>query len=107
MFQFLPEFLPADDRTGIELFLPFANKWPVPDPSDDPLRYVTIQMQHEVANAVGRFVRSPPNLFICQLFRCGADAREEFAAQKFGGMLDEFFTAVQFDPQGLKRTMYV
>lgn len=53
-----------------------ANVLRAAEPGHDPLAYVSAQMKHEVAQAIGIRVRPPPDFFVRQLGDAFLDARE-------------------------------
>src|SRR5438045_4489530 len=56
---------------------------------NQPLIHVSIQVQDQVADAVARFIRTPPHLLIAERFHTSAKTRPVLVQQLPAGKLDE------------------
>src|SRR5206468_7275797 len=59
------------------------------DSSEDPLRDVAAKMQHQVADTVGRVIRSPPDVLILQTLETALDLWQKVRRQQRPGLLEE------------------
>ena len=48
---------------------------------EDPLPYITVEMEDEIADAVRTFIRAPPYLIICEFVQAWVYPSEAFAIE--------------------------
>jgi hypothetical protein len=76
------QFLPRDYSPLVKFPLTIACDRLFSHSSDNPLRYVPGQVQHQISDAVGRFVGAPPDLLVCESVNCRPNAREKILSKK-------------------------